>query len=433
MTWLDFLARLRARFKSRIAAYWRDYDVSCTDIFFGVDYLMVVGGLHLNSRSPKHRRWWNLYRVMIVLTLPLLGWKLALNVSAGKKLDVILQSVQIVLGTAVALVRAVFMVRNYDRIMAVRRYGNRRNFGRNLESTLGMRAAGFYNIRWAMTSFSLFQLCAICPLSMMDLTRNDTFGLPFDLREFSGVLHTLVEKFYCFMLTGLTCNGVVNNATVYMILKGLLTEMTVVAECFEGVMERAVRRAQAELESTAGPSKTRCHARWRYFWNYLNDEFRECVRLHQQFLDTLKVAKPLLNVTLLIAYYSTTLNIAFGTVYLLSTEPSQMGVYSCQVFYYVGMLMTECWILAHLVTKMTGLNESIGGHVYALNWPEQLEYNPDFALRYRATLDTMTTVMVRARHPLRLNCFGFFEFTLERFAELVNLAYSLVTFFRNFV
>ncbi|KAL9697021.1 hypothetical protein quinque_000462 [Culex quinquefasciatus] len=433
MTWLDFLARLRARFKSRIAAYWADNDVNCTDVFFGVDYLMLAGGLHLNSRSPKRRRWWNLYRVMIVLTLLLLGCKLAHNVCAGKKLDVILQSVQIVLGTGVTFARALFMVRNYDRIMAVRRYVNRRNFGRNMESSWGIRAAGFNNIRRAVTSFSLLQFCAICPLPMMDLTRNDSFGLPFDLREFSGLLHTLAEKFYCVMVAGLTCNGLVTNATVYMILKGLLTELTVVAECFEGVMDRAVSRSLTRLDSGAGPWQTRRHIRQRYFWYYLEEEFRDCVRLHQQMLNTLKVAKPLLNALFLITYYSTTLNIAFGTVYLLSMELSQMNVYSCQVFYYVGILMLECWIMTHLVTKMSDVNESIGDNVYALNWPEQLEHEPAFAHRYRATLDTITTVVIRARQPLGLNCFGFFEFTLERFAKLVDLAYSLVTFFRNFV
>ncbi|KAL1380959.1 hypothetical protein pipiens_003501 [Culex pipiens pipiens] len=68
-----------------------------------------------------------------------------------------------------------------------------------------------------------------------------------------------------------------------------------------------------------------------------------------------------------------------------------------------------------------------------MSFHEKLEYVDQFQEEYRVVRKTMVTVMTVAQQPLRLNCFGFFEFTQDRFYELLSMAYSLFAFFNDFV
>lgn len=78
-------------------------------------------------------------------------------------------------------------------------------------------------------------------------------------------------------------------------------------------------------------------------------------------------------------------------------------------------------------------NESIGWELYNLDWPETLECDAQFREDYRSVRQAVLTVLEVAQQPLGLNCFGFFEFTQDRFWELLNMAYNFYTFLRNFV
>lgn len=78
-------------------------------------------------------------------------------------------------------------------------------------------------------------------------------------------------------------------------------------------------------------------------------------------------------------------------------------------------------------------NASIARVIYNLDWPMNLEHDEAHGAEYRSVRKTMTIVMAVAQQPLRLNCFGLFEFTQDKFYELLKMAYSLYTFFKNFV
>ncbi|KAL1402438.1 hypothetical protein pipiens_019760 [Culex pipiens pipiens] len=148
-----------------------------------------------------------------------------------------------------------------------------------------------------------------------------------------------------------------------------------------------------KLELEPGNSRQQELMKKHYFWKFVQEEFGDCVKLHIEFLALLNRIRPFLNATFLIVYYSTVLSLSSGAIY----------------------------------------HESIGWEVYNLDWPEKLEWDAQYQEEYRSVRATMLNVMIVAQQPLGLNCFGFFEFTQDRFYELLNMAYSMYTFFRDFV
>ncbi|EDS26861.1 Odorant receptor 7a [Culex quinquefasciatus] len=73
-----------------------------------------------------------------------------------------------------------------------------------------------------------------------------------------------------------------------------------------------------------------------------------------------------------------------------------------------------------MVSLLNEAYSSIGRALYNLKWPTKLEYNEGYKFEYRSVRQTMITVLVVSQQSLGLNCFGFFEFTQERFWELLS-------------
>uniref|UniRef100_A0A1S4KIC8 Odorant receptor n=1 Tax=Culex quinquefasciatus TaxID=7176 RepID=A0A1S4KIC8_CULQU len=436
MTILDVVGRLwtrsKRRFHTHLSELTREFNYR-SEFFFGMDYLMAIGGLRFEPKSGTSPIWWKLYRLSMPLIAVLMTWKLSRNVAQDKSLDRVLNSLQLAIGTTVILMRGLLIVRCYNSLRRVCEYINSRDFGKDQECSLRIRAEAFYTVRRLVVILASGQFFGTITLATQNMADHDTFGLPFDLRNISELLQTVLQKLYSLSFLGMTYSSLVGNMAVYMVLKGLLTELTIVAKCFEGIMIRTNHRVAVKMDGIAGNSEHLRLIERKHYWTYLPEEFHKCIQLHQKLFNCLKVAKPWLNATLLTVYYSTMLNIACGIVYLLSTESSQMGIYSIQIFYYIGMLIFECYVLSYLVSKLTEVNKSIGFTVYSLPWPAEFVFEPRFAAQYRSAVATILVILATSQQPLGLNCFGFFEFTLEQFAELANQTYSLVTFFRNFV
>lgn len=355
MTISDVVGRLWSRSKRRFRTHWseltREFNYR-SEFFFGMDYLMAIGGLRFEPKNGSSPIWWKLYQISMPLIAVLMTWKLANNVVQEKSLDRVLNSLQLAIGTTVILIRGVLIVQGYDALSRVREYTNSRDFGKDQECSLRIRADAFYTVRRLVVILASGQFFGTITLATQNMVDHATFGLPFDLRNKSVLLQTALQKLYSLSFLGMTYASLVGNMAVYMVLKGLLTELTIVAKCFEGIMDRIHHRVAVKMDGIAGNSETLRLIEREYYWTCLREEFRKCIQLHQKLLNCLNVAKPWLNATLLTVYYSTMLNIACGIVYLLSTESSQMGIYSAQIFYYIGMLIFECYVLSYLVTKL---------------------------------------------------------------------------------
>ncbi|KAL9696912.1 hypothetical protein quinque_000353 [Culex quinquefasciatus] len=169
----------------------------------------------------------------------------------------------------------------------------------------------------------------------------------------------------------------------------------------------------------------------RFFWKFVQEEFGDCVKLHIEFLALLNRIRPFLNATFLIVYYSTVLSLASGAIYV--SQMKSITLFTVATLYFCFWVSFECATLTRAVSVLTESHESIGWEVYNLDWHEKLEWDDQYRDEYRSVRATMLNVMIVAQQPLRLNCFGFFEFTQDRFYELLNMAYSMFTFFRKFV
>ncbi|KAL1399102.1 hypothetical protein pipiens_008469 [Culex pipiens pipiens] len=185
------------------------------------------------------------------------------------------------------------------------------------------------------------------------------------------------------------------------------------------------------LELEPGNSQQQELMKKHYFWKFVQEEFGDCVQLHIEFLAMLNRIRPFLNATFLIVYYSTVMSLSSGAIYV--SQMKNITVFSLNTLYYCVWISFECATLSRAVSILTDTHESIGWAVYNLDWPEKLEWDDQFQEEYRSVRATMLNVMVVAQQPLRLNCYGFFEFTQDRFYELLNMAYSMYTFFRDFV
>ncbi|KAL1396929.1 hypothetical protein pipiens_010141 [Culex pipiens pipiens] len=185
------------------------------------------------------------------------------------------------------------------------------------------------------------------------------------------------------------------------------------------------------MDSEPGPIQRQSASKKYYFWLYVQEELGKCIKLHIEFLAKKNTIKPLLNANFLIIYYSTAVILASGVAHM--SQMQTVTLYSLQILGHVLYVAFECATLTRMVNLMTEANESIGWELYNLDWPKTLECDKQFREDYRSVRQAVLTVLEVAQQPLGLNCFGFFEFTQDRFWELLNMAYNFYTFLRNFV
>ncbi|KAL1398730.1 hypothetical protein pipiens_008731 [Culex pipiens pipiens] len=392
------------RCKSRVASVrqvlTRDFDYSRSDFFFGLDVMMAVGGVRWNTKKSKAKRCWNVYHWMICVPQALILWNAHRNVQDWASLEIILSSLQASLAMLVTVLRMRILLWFYEPLMEVKRYVNRRKFGRDLAQSVGIRSEAFYNVRKIV------------------------------IRNFPNWQY-FCEKAVNIWIVGTSFLAALDFLIIYMVLAGLTAEGKVIALSFSEIFGNTDRRVQEKLESIPGPSRQQAEREKFYFWKYLQEEFNSCIELHIEFLAIKNKIKPTLNASFLITYYSTVVTLACGCIYL--SQMKSVTLFSLLTLFYCSWVVIECALLTRLVNLATEANASIGWQVYDLEWPAKLQYEERFRAAYRAVQKAVMTVLAVSRQPLRFNCFGFFEFTQDQFWILLNMTYNLYTFFRNFV
>uniref|UniRef100_A0A8D8G428 Odorant receptor n=1 Tax=Culex pipiens TaxID=7175 RepID=A0A8D8G428_CULPI len=422
------------RGKSQVKAFKRtltkDFDHS-SDYFFGLNLLMALSGARLNSRNTTVLRWWTIYRWLIPLPMIVIFWNGYLHIKRQAKLDIVLSSVQAMVGFVVIISRVLLILWHYEPLMEVRRYVNRRKFGRDLQSSFNIRSAAFYRIRKIVICMNTTVIMLVATIPMLDNSKHHLYRLPFDVRQSFPSVQYLCEKTVTFFTIGTGMMTMLIYLVDYMILTGLTTEVTVLAQTFAEVFNRTDQQVQRKLESEPSNSQQMVVKTKDYFWDYIQEELGDCIKLHIEFLAIKNKIRPLLNAHFFIVYYLTTLNLASGAIYL--SQLKTLTLFSIHTLYYCLLIALECASLTRMVNLLTEANQSIGWELYNLEWPIKLECDEKFQREYRSVRQTMATVMVVSQQPLRFNCFVLFEFTQERFWELLNMAYSLYNFLRNFV
>uniref|UniRef100_A0A1S4KI98 Odorant receptor n=1 Tax=Culex quinquefasciatus TaxID=7176 RepID=A0A1S4KI98_CULQU len=428
----QFARRLWMRCVSRIAVYrralTRTFDLQ-TDFFFGLDLLMAAGGVRLNSASTPLRRCWNVYRWAICLPALAVYWNTVLNAVRGEQLEIVLSSLQASVANVVTMVRVVLLLWYYDSLAKVRHFVNRRHYGRDLQASAEARSGAFYHVRKLVTRVIGLMLVFGASIHAIDTSNHHFLKMPFDVKY--PKVEVICSEFTKLAIIGWAITVSLVFLVLYMILKGLTTEFEVIAQTFSTVLDNTEQRVQRKLESETDNYRRSSYKKKYYFWKYIQEEFGECIKLNIEILTMKNKIRPLLNANFLLIYYSTAVILANGAIYLSQMKTATL--FSLQTLSYCVWICFDCALLTRMVNLLTEANESIGWQVYDLDWPWKLRCDKRFAKQYRSVRETMATVIAVSQQPLRLNCYGLFEFTQERFWELLNMAYSLYTFIRDFL
>ncbi|EDS37547.1 Odorant receptor 7a [Culex quinquefasciatus] len=234
------------------------------------------------------------------------------------------------------------------------------------------------------------------------------------------LLNTVIQKIYIVLIFSATVNAVNNFVTIFMVLKGLLTEAEVVANSFNRIFDQAsVIPLTQEASSSNSDEST--------FWDQLNQQFAEHINQHCILLGHIQTIRPLLEGTFLVIYYVTAFNIACGCFFVMAQD-KPFNIYTIQVVNLIILQTFECFVYTYLTTKLKDVHSSIGQAVYCLSWPQNLKFSERFGPQYRAVRAKLTLIQERCNQDVRFSTGGHFEFTQERFTELMNMTYTLVTF-----
>lgn len=412
------LNHFRQRIHGKLAKIRRNLrEFHCDkEYFVHHDLLSAIGGLHLMGDDGETPVWWSIYRGFTALMYVLMTWRAYQTVTTCHELVQLVYNMLVYTETIVVLVRLVLIGSNYTHLGKVREYINARNFDRQGPCTLETRKRSYFVVR-NVSLVSLINLMMVAvPALVFDI---DALRLPFQVSNHT-LLNTVIQKIYIVLIFSATVNAVNNFVTIFMVLKGLLTEAEVVANSFNRIFDQAsVIPLTQEASSSNSDEST--------FWDQLNQQFAEHINQHCILLGHIQTIRPLLEGTFLVIYYVTAFNIACGCFFVMAQD-KPFNIYTIQVVNLIILQTFECFVYTYLTTKLKDVHSSIGQAVYCLSWPQNLKFSERFGPQYRAVRAKLTLIQERCNQDVRFSTGGHFEFTQERFTELMNMTYTLVTF-----
>ncbi|KAL1380960.1 hypothetical protein pipiens_003502 [Culex pipiens pipiens] len=387
--------------------------LNSTDYFFGVDYLMAVGGLRLGGVGSRGLNFcWAVYRVVVLTALLVMTWQLVTDVVRGGNPGVTMQSVHVVLESVLTVVRAGVVLRNYESIVVVRRFIN-----------LEPQRLKYFGIVRLVSLTVLFG-----PMAKKTFVRYNSLDFPLKLSDFSVTLHMICENIYRYVMPiCITCTVLANNIIIYLILKGLINELSSIAKQYKELLERTKARTAARLERVSGALNHRRRMEKHFYWIHLHEEFQNCLQRHEQLLATVDVASPPLNGTFLAAYYAAMLKMIYEFVFLCLTQ-------SIDIQNYLRMVPFEFWILTGLGAHLIEKNRSVGQVINGINWEQELEAEPPFACRFRPMIVLVMRAMRNShRRQLGLACHGIVDFTANELSAHADRFCAVVCAVFNYI
>lgn len=343
--------------KSRVFAFRRslsrDFDYS-TDFFFGLNFLMVVSGGRLNSRNVQFRVCWNIYRMLVILAAIVTLRNCFLNMANGSDFEIVLNSVQVSLGILSTVLHMALVLWHYNSLMAVRRYVNRRRFGRSLEPSLGIRRDAFYHVRKLVITVVALMCGAIASVPFQDISHHHAFKLPFEDGSSLPILQYFHGKIYLCFTVGIGFAITTVHLVPYMILTGLGAEVKVIAKSFSVIFENTDQRVQWRMEGEpCSVWQTELKMKY-YFWKFVQEEIGECIDLHVEFLAMLNRVRPMLNKMFYLFYYTTALSLACAAIYLATKK--SISMIFIHTLIHALLIAFEFMILTRMVSW---LNEAV--------------------------------------------------------------------------
>ncbi|XP_035893486.1 uncharacterized protein LOC118503863 [Anopheles stephensi] len=245
----------------------------------------------------------------------------------------------------------------------------------------------------------------------------------------------VVESASVQIVYGLLCNVwgmiyVLSFAIFYIIMNILQLEMSILLDGIASVQSTVIDRAGrqiATLEATGHSTQMK----QQVFWDILQPELNRHISRHVNLLDNLKEFSTIVGPFSFVQYYGTFALIADCGLILAMEGLSTNGMI---YLIFVTVLVFQSFIICRGIEKINDLNEAIGHALYAgFNWPELLQYNVRFRAQYVTARHTLMLVIGRSQKGFQCSYGGLGGISMERFAQLMQKSYSLLTILLQFV
>ncbi|XP_041781455.1 uncharacterized protein LOC121598526 isoform X1 [Anopheles merus] len=246
---------------------------------------------------------------------------------------------------------------------------------------------------------------------------------------------------------------VLSFAIFYIIMNTLHLEMSILLDGITNVQFTVMRRLKQRMETLAasGHSST---IEQQVFWSILQPELNSHISRHVDLLDNLKEFSSILGPFSFVQYYGTFALIA-DCGFILSIE----GLSANGMIYllFVTVLVFQSFILCRGIEKLNDLvrncndmiafltnqsyflllhqlqNEAIGQALYSgFDWPDMLQYDHRFRRQYVTARHTLMIVIGRSQKGFQCSYGGLGSISMERFAQLMQKSYSLLTILLQF-
>lgn len=298
--------------------------------FVMLDYLMTGSGIRLQSGWEWNGKLYRAVRLCVIFATAfrcVIFWR---NCSQWESLGSLLNNLHVLMAVAITLGRAACIQANMKEYTAAKSYINGRGFRPHDNRSTEIRRKTYQQIHSLATFCVIIQATVYVPLLAIDLRRIPAIRHPIEVREWtSDWFQFLVDKVNTIIIFPYGAQGVTNILTIYMLLKGFIDELQIIANSFGEIFNSIPN--QTEMD----------------FWRTLLVNYKTCAEQHVTCLDRLRKIRSLLNGTLLIMYFSTGFFISSGTMYIMLSK--QLDMFKIQILYVITFNVLECFCFSALV------------------------------------------------------------------------------------
>ncbi|XP_050080649.1 uncharacterized protein LOC126568247 [Anopheles maculipalpis] len=397
-----------------------------SDYFELYKTLATISAIHYDAHCWIDRSLWIVYRflpVLVNISYFYKAYRLIINPADSTSAAVIVASIW---GFTEGTLRIGIIEIWYDKLYKIMTFLNDRSYRQQDALVRQQRAALFVeNNRIQLTLVATMLIIAAWFMT------TQLFGRDAFMLQING---HVVESASVQIVYGLLCNVwgmiyVLSFAIFFIILNTLQLEMKLLLDGITSVQSTIVERAERKIASLAASGHS-THMQQLVFWDILQPELNRHISRHVDLLDNLKEFSTIIGPFSFVQYYGT-LALMADCAFILSIEGiSKNGMI---YFIFVTVMVFQSFIICRGIEKINDLNEGIGHVLYAgFNWPELLRYNARFRKQYVTARHTLMLVIGRSQKGFQCSYGGLGGISMERFAQLMQKSYSLLTILLQF-
>ncbi|EJY57788.1 AAEL017277-PA [Aedes aegypti] len=394
-----------------------------TDVFFLLDYFLVLSGVQLLTKNGYLRTAWNVYRTLLGVHVLLMSRKIWSVFQTEDNFQLIANNMLMCVGCLIIFARCIFIVRSSEQIKIVRRFVNERKFKADDSFAMTVRQNTYNNTIIVTVVMILNCVVQSGMILFTELGEAESLLLPFYLEGLSSSENRIIQKLYSGMFSVYASYASTNFLAVYLPMSTLKVELKVVVDAFEKIVHRVDERT---VGKNMQPLEDLNEA---VFWEILRDELTQCIRAHGAVLARVKALKKLTDPTFLLLYYMTMLFIAIGVIAVLFTP--KFDSFNTISLEYTFRYTMEWYVLCYLVSNFNEEHNDIAKKLSQFHWGVDLRYSKRFARDYKQIRSMVLMVIMQSQKSLNFSCGGLFELTMGSFTAVINKTYTLTTYFWN--